>query len=191
MLALASVSVLYLTQSPLRDLLRHPNSHTSHSVFQIDFRRDKNKILDYQKATLPASAFWERLAGLPRNSQLIAAAPFYFESYHWDGPRWERRSQQRVVPAFLDGFCANNRNGEVADSGRFPLHNAYWLSRLESGSDKIPDWLVFTNPIPRFSGTPEGNEMRSEAEGCLQRLKQRLGTPDFQDDVLQAWRLPR
>lgn len=187
-LLLAGVAVWYILESPLRTILARPNSHTIHSVFQADFRRSHNRILRYQASTLQVSTFWEGFAGQAPQAQIIAVAPFYFESYHWDAPRWEQTSRQRVIPAFLNGFCADRRNGEVADEPRFPLRNAYWLSRLEAAAKK-PDWLVFTNPIPRFAGTPEGEQMREEARFCLSRLQKLLGAPAFKDDVLQAWRL--
>lgn len=187
--ALAVLPVVYLGTSPLRDLLVLPNSHVTHSRFQFDFRPGHNRIARYQRATLAGSAFWSRLSSEPRASLRIAAAPFYFETYHWDAPRWEQASEQRVRPAFLTGYCAERRFGEVPDDGRFPLRNAWWLSRIVRGDASMPDWLVFTRPIARFAGTPESEQMREEAERCITRLMDDLGPPDFDDDALIAWRL--
>lgn len=186
---LAVLPVVYLGISPLRDLLALPNSHVTHSRFQFDFRPEHNQIARYQRATLARSAFWSRLSSEPRAALHIAAAPFYFETYHWDAPRWERASGQRVRPAFLTGYCAERRFGEVPDDGRLPLRNAYWLSRIVKGDAPMPDWLVFTKPIPRFAGTPESEQMWAEAERCIAGLMDDLGPADFDDDALIAWRL--
>lgn len=186
---LAVLPVVYLGISPLRELLAWPNSQVTHSRFQFDFRPAHNRVARYQRATLPDSPFWSGLDQAPRNSMSIAAAPFYFETYHWGAPRWERASGQRVRPAFLTGFCADQRFGEVPDDGRFPLRNAYWLSRIAAGVGPMPDWLVYTKPIPRFAGTPEGDQIQELAERCIARLEEGLGAPDYADDTLMAWRL--
>ena len=185
---LAVFAALYLAQSPLPRLLATPNSQLTHSRLQFDFRPEHNRVARYQDATLPLSPFWARLAGAAPGSLNIAAAPFYFETYHWDAPRWERASRQRVKPAFLTGFCAARRYGEVPDSGRFPFRNAYWLSRLAQDAGPRPDWLVYTQPIARFAGTKEGEQMQAEARRCIGQLIAALGEPDYQDEYLLAWR---
>ncbi|NND45860.1 MAG: hypothetical protein HKN58_11100, partial [Xanthomonadales bacterium] len=188
-LGLALLAVAYAWQSPLHQLLATPNSHVTHSRFQFDFRPAQNRVARYQRETLPESPFWKALPVADRNSLQVAAAPFYFETYHWDGPRWEQASGQRVWPAFLAGFCADRRPGEAPDDGRFPLRNAWWLSRIAAGEGPLPDWLVFTRPIPRFAHTQEGEDMRAEFAHCTQRLKDLLGPADYEDDALLAWQL--
>lgn len=186
---LVLLAAAYAWQSPLHFLLAKPNSHVTQARFQFDFRPAHNRVARYQRETLPVSPFWDRLSAEPGDSLRIAAAPFYFETHHWDGPRWEQASGQRVWPAFLAGFCADRRPGEVPDNGRFALRNAWWLSRIATGEGPPPDWLVFTRPIPRFADVQEGENMRAEFARCTRQLQESLGPPDYADDVLLAWQL--
>jgi len=186
-LGLVAFGLYFLAQSPLRQLLAVPNSHVTHSRYQFDFRPGHNHVARYQRETLAASPFWEQLAALPPDTVHVGVAPFYFETYHWDGPRWEQTSRQRVWPAFMTGFCVERRFGDVPDDGRFTFRNAWWLSRL-NGTGPAPDWLVFTRPIPRFAGTPEGNDMKQVFKRCTERLLNTLGQPEYEDDVLLAWK---
>jgi hypothetical protein len=182
------VAGYYLYLSPLHALTAYPNSHMTHSWFQFDFRRDHNKHAGYMEQTLPQSSFWGSLAGRPAGSLRIAVAPFYFESYFWDAPRWERESRQRVVPAFMEGYCTRGRLGEVPRNGRFRFRNAVHLAQ-PGGTEPAADWLVFTRPIEGFSRSEWGRREIEWSAACLERVRAQLGPPAYGDAALTAFRL--
>jgi hypothetical protein len=182
------VLAVLVVQSPLWELNARPNTNMTHSRFQAGFRQHLNPIIAYQQKALPVSAFWSSLAAHPPATLRIAVAPFYFATYHWDGPRWEQASRQTTLPAFINSFCADQRPGEAPSDDRFRFRNAYHMTGLVDPDKPRPDWIVFTLPIPGFEGTPEGRAMQDEADLCLSRLREQLGPPVYQDGVLQAWR---
>ena len=106
--------------SPLAPMLRQPNTQALDSLYYIDFRPQQNPIIRYQ-ASIPLSPFWVSLAAEPPGSVRVAAAPFYFESYDWDAPRWERLSHQTVLPGYLTGLCVDHRWGEVPLDRKVPF----------------------------------------------------------------------
>ncbi len=191
--SLAGITLLgmlsyFLSLSPVQTLIQSPNSNMTHSRLQFDFRAAHNKMSDYQQA-IPLSPFWQQLGTEPQDSLRIAVAPFYFETYNWDAVRWEQMSGQRVVPAYLTGFCVKRRWGEVPQDERFQFRNAYYVADLVDASGEVPDWLVYTKPFRGDehgrSGTAVGRDLRR----CLQQLRQQLGKPDYRDPDLIAYKL--
>jgi hypothetical protein len=181
--------VVYTGQSPVWGLAARPNSNANHSRFISDYREAHNAVIRYQQRALGLSPFWAGLREAPARSLRVGVAPFYFESYHWDGPRWEALGGQLTVPAYLEGFCASRRRGESPKNSRFRFRNAVYLSELADGKLPGVDWLVFNKPIAGFEGTPEGRAMSAEAERCLGRLQALMGAPDYEDALLVAYRL--
>lgn len=111
--------------SPLPAWLARPNSYRLALHNHFDFR--PRHAPTYHEG-IPLSPWWARLAATPRNTLRIAAAPFFFESYHWDAHRWERASGQRVIPGYLSGLCVNLRFGEVPRHPAFHFRNAVHLA---------------------------------------------------------------
>ena len=128
-LALVSAApiVALAAQSPLPPMLRHPNGETLHLWYYFDFRPEQHPYMPLLDA-IPLSPFWASLASVPPGTLRIAAAPFYFESFSWDAPRWERLGHQTVVPGLLTGLCFDKRWGEVPRDPLFRFRNAVHLA---------------------------------------------------------------
>ncbi|HYQ98730.1 MAG TPA: hypothetical protein VET86_01710, partial [Casimicrobiaceae bacterium] len=174
--------------SPLVAIVRHPNAQTVHLVYHVDFRPERNPYLPYM-AKIPLSPFWARLAAEPRGSLRIAAAPFYFESYDWDAPRWERTSGQTVIPGFLTGLCVDARAGELPRSPAFRFDNAVHLADPAALAAHRVDWVVWQKPFVQTGrGRPE--PIGADTAHCEAALRARFGAPSYEDDVLVAFRLP-
>lgn len=174
--------VLLLVNTPLRENLRHPNGNTAHSAFQVDYRRDRPGVRENMVRWIPLSPWWETLHHLPRDSVLVAAAPYYNFSPRWDAPRWERLGRQRVIPGFLTGLCVQTRQGEVPAGPRFALRNAVHLGDAGALAARKVDWVVFQKPYLIVLG---GRSLRQgqEMAHCLDVLRERLGEPIYED----AW----
>jgi hypothetical protein len=186
--AIAMVPCVALAaQSPLYDLLRRPNSQTMHLLYHFDFRPDRNPYLPYVEK-IPLSLFWDSLAASPRDSLLIAAAPFHFESYNWDAPRWERLSGQRVIPGFLTGFCILERFGEVPLDPAFRFRNAVHLADRATLASRGIDYVVWQKP---FEHHYRGRQdlVGAATAHCEATLRDALGPPVYEDDALVAYRL--
>ena len=178
-LTLAVPVVLICFQSPLAPLLRHPNSQTQHLVNYIDFRPDKNPYVS-QFAAMPLSPYWATLASQPPGSVRIAAAPFYFESYDWDAPRWERLSTQTVIPGYLTGLCVDHRAGELPRDPRYRFANAVHLADDAAlGAGKI-DYVAWQKPyVLTVAGHSE--PIGADTASCESVLREKFGLPVFED----------
>ena len=177
--------VALAAQSPLALSLRHPNAQTLHSVFYVDFRPEKNPYLPYIEG-IPLSPFWASLAERPPGTVRIAAAPFYFESYNWDAPRWERVARQTVLPGYLTGLCVEERSGEVPRDTRFRFRNAVHLADDAALERKHVDYIVWQKPYTQTSrGRPE--PIGAETAHCEAALRAKFGPPVYEDAALLAF----
>ena len=183
------LTALYLAHSPVWALIARPNSHINHAQFQFDFRPSHNVSAQILAQNLEVSPFWDRLSDEPADSLRIAVAPFYYPSFFWDGPRREQHSRQRIIPALRNGFCTNNKQGEVPINERFRFRNVFHLAELDSISADRPDWVVYTLPFKAEIESEEGAEITAEAERCIAELRNALGNPEFEDDSLLAFRV--
>lgn len=189
-LAAASALLIASTISnPVWPLVFRPNNQMTHSLYQFDFRAGHNRVEDYQRQHLPVSAFWTQLAAAPSDSLRIAVAPFYFETYNWAAPDWERSSRQRILPAYLTGYCVPERFGEVPRNSLYRFSNAFYLDQLNSSDKAQPDWLVYTRPFTGYADGVDGRLVGEESEHCFEKLREQLGIPDYQDESLLAWKL--
>jgi hypothetical protein len=179
LLTLTLPVALLTFQSPLAPLLRHPNSQTQHLVNYIDFRPAHNPYLPQFEA-MPLSPFWASLAARSPGSLRIAAAPFYFESYDWDAPRWERLSTQTVVPGYLTGLCAGSRGGEMPRDPRYRFANAVHLADDDDLAAKAIDYIAWQKPyILAVGGKSE--PIGADTASCESVLRGKFGPPAFED----------
>ena len=186
--ALALPVGVLLVQSPLVELLRHPNLQTLHLRYHFDFRPEHNAYLPYMEAT-PLSPFWSTLAARGAGSVTIAAAPFYFESYDWDAPRWERIGGQPVIPGYLTGLCEEQRYGETPRDPLYRFRNAVHLADDAELAARAVEFVVWQKPYDRIvdghpvsHGTPTAH--------CEAALRAKFGAPAYEDGALIAFRLP-
>ncbi len=172
-------------QSPLVQALRYPNNETLHSYFQFDYRFGMNVFAQWMEA-IPMSPIWASLSASPRGALRIAVAPWQFESYHWDGPRWERTSGQHVVPGLLSGLCVDSRLGEYPRGSRIALKNMVFLSDPEAVRAKGVGLIVFQKP---FEQTIAGirDIVGRDLAHCQIALEKRYGAPVYEDAAVVAY----
>jgi hypothetical protein len=171
--------------SPLVPLLHHPNTQTLQLENYIDFRPGKNPLSARIEA-IPLSPFWTIQASQPANSLKIAAAPFYFESYNWDAPRWERLSGQTVIPAYLTGLCVDQRWGEVPRDLAYRFRNAVHLADAQALAAKKIDYIVWQKPyLQKSAGNDEA--IGADTAHCEAVLREKFGTPAYEDAQIIAF----
>ncbi len=171
----------FIASSPLAELLRHPNRNTLHSVFSFEFRPEKNKI-DHYIHTRSFSKFWDSFADSPPVSQKIAVAPWYFESFHWDAPVWEKISNQAIIPGYLLGLCVKQRAGEVPDSQRFQFRNTSYLAKPQDLDNRAIDYIVYQKKKRLKIKHPYSN-----IGGCSAALQKLYGKPVFEDTLIKVF----
>ncbi len=176
-------------RSPLWPLLRHPNNQTLHLVNHFDWRPAHNGYRTFME-TLPLSGFWASLAAQPPGTMRIAAAPFHFESFLWDAPRWERLGGQAVIPGFLTGLCVDLRPGETPRSPAFRLRNAVHLADDAALVAARVDYVVWQKP---YTATIDGRAqvIGANTAHCEGALRARFGAPFYEDATLIAFRAGR
>ncbi len=175
------------SQSPLVEILRRPGAHALHLVHHFDFRPTMNPYVPHVEG-IPLSPFWAGLAARPRGSLRVAVAPFYFESYDWDALRWERASGQSVLPAFLTGYCVEQRWGEVPPDPRFRFDNAVHLADRTQLARRGIDYVVWQKPYMR----PRDGQLvpiGGDTAFCERELFSTFGTPAYEDAHLIAFRV--
>ena len=179
---LAAPALALAARSPLFDIYYQPNSNTTDPYFYFDFRPGRNPYPAAFDRYTPLSAFWPGLRASPPASLRIAAAPFYFEGFGWDGPRLERSSGQRVVPAWLTGFCVDRRFGEPPRDARFRFRNGVHVADNDDLALKGIDMIAYRKP---FTVTLAGGRIVHSGEDtrqCEGALRARFGAPAFEDD---------
>jgi hypothetical protein len=176
------------SQSPLPEMLRQTNAQTLHLAYHFEFRPERNPLLPHL-AAIPLSPFWAGLAALPRDSMRIAVAPFYFESYDWDAPRWERLGGQTVVPGYLTGLCMDQRWGEVPPDPRYRFHNAVHLAEGAQLARRGIGYVVWQKPYMR-SRNGEPQPIGGDTAWCERLMFETFGRPEYEDDTLIAFRIP-
>jgi hypothetical protein len=176
--------LLLALQSPLDDMLRRPNTNLTHSIFSFDFRPGHNLIMNRAINDIPLSSYWSQLASRPRDSLRIAVAPFYFESYNWDAPRWERISGQTIIPAYLSGLCVDWRLGEIPNIERFKFRNAVFLSDRENLATHKVDLIAYQKPYTAKEDNNPQNIIGKETSNCENALRNRFGGPRYEDDKI-------
>ena len=180
--------VLLMSVSPLRETMQRPNSYTLHSYFQFDYRKDHQIVKERMEARIPLSPWWATHRNSPRESVLIAVAPFYYFSPKWDAPRWERLSTQRVIPGFLSGLCSDRRDGELPDDGRFAMRNAVHLGNDAALQRKRVDFIAFQKPYwERHNEAPI--LIGADTAHCLDVLRAKLSKPTYEDDKIVVFTL--
>lgn len=173
--------------SPLHKILAKPNSNGLHLVYQFDFREENNLIFLYQK-DFPVSPFWQQLAAFPRDTLKIAASPFAFETFHWDAARWEQISHQRVMPGYLNGFCTENRYGEVPKDKRFSFQNVGYLADENDLIERGFDLVVYQKPFKVMTNQGE-KEFGMDTINCDFKLRAQFPSPVYEDEWLVAFPL--
>ena len=174
-------------QSPLPAMVRAPNAQTLHLVHHFDFRTAKNAYLPYIDK-IPLSPFWTTLAAAPRGSVRIAAAPFHYESYNWDAPRWEKISRQWIVPGYLTGLCVAQRYGEVPRAPPFRFTNAVHLADEQALARQGVDLVVWQKPFEHVV-RGERETVGAATAHCDAVLRGKFGPPSYEDDLLVVYRL--
>lgn len=172
-------------QSPLLQVLRYPNNETLHSYFQFDYRPGRNLFAQWMEA-IPLSPIWADLSASPRGTLRIAVAPWQFESYHWDGPRWEKTSGQHVIPGLLSGLCVDSRLGEYPRDSRVALKNVVFLSDPDALRAKGIGLIVFQKP---FEQTIAGirDIVGRDLAHCQIALEKRYGRPVYEDAAVVVY----
>ncbi len=185
--ATTSVLLLVAYYSPLPKILTKPNSNSLHSVYQFDFRAEKNLIALYQK-DFPVSQFWQQLASLPQDSLKIAVSPFSFETHHWDAARWEQISQQRIMPAYLAEFCSVHRWGEVPQGHGYRFKNVGYLSNQNDLIERGFDLVVYQKPQTVLTNEGE-KEFGLDTADCEHKLRAQFQVPVYEDKWLLVFPL--
>jgi len=188
LLTMAVPVALLAVASPLAPLLRRPNAQTQHLVNYIDFRPDHNPYVP-QFAAMPLSPFWADLAARPPGSVRIAAAPFYFESYDWDAPRWERLSTQTVVPGYLTGLCVDRRAGEMPRDPRYRFANAVHLADADDLAAKGIDFVAWQKPY-LLDVAGHSAPIGADTASCEGVLREKFGAPAFEDSHIIVFSVP-
>ena len=184
---LGAALILTVYASPLHKILARPNSNSLHLVYQFDFRKEHNLVDQYQQS-FPLSPFWQLLASSPRGSLKIAASPFYFETYHWDAPRWEQISGQRVMPGYLTGLCVEHRWGEVPDGDGFRFQNVGYVGDPSDLAKRGFDLVVFQKPVKTM--TTQGEvELGKGTRACDKAHRKLYPEPVYEDEWLVAFPL--
>jgi hypothetical protein len=178
----------WVPTSPLASQLQFPNSNTLHMVALVEPRASHNLITPHLNK-FPLSPFWSSLSNAPAGSITIAVAPFRFESFDWPAPVWEAQSRQRVLPAFVSGTCVpwlhGNTPHDAANGARFQFRNAVQLGDADALRRAKVTYLAFFRAGRNSLENPEKHYLPE----CETWMRNRYGTPTFEDGSLVVWKV--
>jgi hypothetical protein len=187
--AVAAVPVVALAATtPLAPVLAFPNANSQHLLYQFDFRPAHNPLIEHM-SRIPLSPWWATLATRAAASLKIAVAPFPVATSAWDAPRWQRMSRQRVLSAFLTAVCATPRPNDVPDDARFAFRNSVHLADVAALAAHRVDFVVWQKPY-RYSAPGVDVTVAADVAPCGDVLRQRFGTPAYEDDWLVVYAVP-
>lgn len=181
---IALVCVLYLKSSPVVDFIKQPSSTINHKVFIYEFRDGKNAFYNHISKR-KTSAFWDTLSDTPYKYN-ITVAPWYFESYNWDAPIWEKISHQFILPGYLTGLCIEQRPGEVPNNKQFKFKNVSYLADKSDLTQREIDFIVYQKSFRLNFNNPY-----SKLDDCINTLKNNYGQPFFEDELIVVYKLTR
>ena len=189
--------VLLALGNPVREILQRPVSHSLHPYFIADARPEARRMNRFLEQ-MPQSRFWTDHGPLLDDARsALALAPWRFEAPLSPLPVLERRTGRRVIPAFINGYCAVVNFGEPPPDSGVRLRNAVHLARGEAGAGKA-GYLVW---VRRWHIDPEG-EKTLAAMGlytdplflhypdCEPQFTSVFGKPVYSDPWLAVFRLP-
>jgi hypothetical protein len=181
-----AASALLFISGPLPATYYYPNNFTNHSLFYFDYRTHNNPIVDMVFDQGPIPPFYDQLGALPRASIRIAEAPYQFESYLDDYPRFQYVHRQRVLLGFIAPLCSPPRLGEVPDDGRVRLRNAVNLASDAQLRAKRVRYVIFHRGY--FVG-PERRNVLPDTQGCVASFRSRYGPPVYADQAITVFDL--
>lgn len=180
LLVLLIMFVAVIITSPIRDFIVQPNTNVRHLKYTFEFREEKNEITQFMQSR-PLSKFWYSLADNPLQKK-IAVAPWYFKSFYWDAPRWEKASKQYIIPGYLLGLCVKQRMGEVPNNARFDFRNVSYLDDIVDNRKRGIDLIVFQKQ-ERFKHKSSHDDL----EGCDVALQDLYGKPIYEDMYIKVF----
>ena len=173
--------------TPLAPVLTHPNANSLHSLYEFDFRPERNPIIAHMQP-IPLSPWWATLAAQAPSSLGLAVAPFPEGSAGWDAPRWQRSSHQRILSGFLTPLCASARETEVPDDTRFAFRNAVHLGDAAALATHRVDYVVWQKPY-RYIGGGIDVVVAADVAPCGPALRAYFGAPAYDDEWLAVYRV--
>lgn len=179
MIFISGFILLFINYSPLKESTKYPNTNNLHSMYSFEYRNNKNKILNYMEER-PISNFWSSLK--EDSIYKIAVVPWFFESYDWDGPRWEKISKKIIVPGYTNNFCTENKKGEVPNNKRFQFSN---VSYPGNPSDIIKRGIKYIVYQKKDRG--EFGNFETNLNNCDNMLFKVYGKPIFEDNLIKVY----
>jgi hypothetical protein len=179
----------YFWVGPIPEYLYYPNQFMGHARFQYDYDSAHNPFVT-RAPKRPIPEFYRQLSSLPPGSVTLVEAPFRFESYGNPHPWYQEVHRQRVKAGLMEGACPDRSFGEYPEERsdlRFGEHAH--LTAILAGRDKSADYLVMHLEGWVCDGAPsvEWPDLGS----CVQRIKERLGAPAYEDSQIVVFRLNR
>lgn len=195
-IVMVAIALLLAWGNPLTETLRTPVSHGLHPYYIADARPDARRI-NMLVERMPQSPFWKNHAALLSDADsALALAPWRFEAPLSPLPVLEHRTGRRVIPAFINGYCATVHFGEPPAESPVQLRNALHLGQGER-SDAKAGFLVWKR---RWHIDTEAEQTLADMglytdpltlayPDCEPQLRLDFGPPVYEDEWLAVFPL--
>ena len=190
LLAMA-LPVSVFVAGPLRDTYTGINQFTSHLRYHFDYNRDRNPFTRaVEQVAMPDiyQAMMAEAAEAPGEWVLVESA-WHFESHFSALSTFQRQHQLPVAIGVISGLCTDWTWGEPfrRSDQRWRLRQFVPLSDLPWRMDDRHRFVVL-NRQPLVPPVADPRPLPS-VDGCIEALRDRLGTPWHEDAERVVFRL--
>jgi hypothetical protein len=170
-----------LAQTPALEVINKPNSYSQHLTTIFEFRKGRNEIQQFMDKR-PISEYWKSLSYKPLSVK-IAVTPWYYGSFHWDAPIWEKISRQRIVPGFLLGLCTDSRYGEAPKNAVFDFQNYAYIGNKKDVAEKNIDLIVYQK-----KARLNFDDIYGTLVGCETAIENIYNKPVYEDEYIKVYK---
>lgn len=136
----------------------------------------------FSKLIKKVPGFYRKIAANPPGSLRIVEVPYHYNGYHFYF--YQLIHRQRVTMGFINGLCAQRRQGEIPLSIKNARLDGFtYLNDPDALKKKEIDYVVFHKHMK--------NEINYKAEykdvnldGCISKFRSWFGEPSYEDNNL-------
>lgn len=182
------LSAALVGSGPLPATYSGVNQFAGHLRYHFDYNFARNPFtVAVEQVEMPA--VYGQMAAVP-GDWLLIESPWHFESHFSPLSTFQRQHQMPVAIGAITGLCADWAWGEPSYRGaqRWRLQHFVSLADLPWRLDDRNRWVV-VHRQPMVPPVPDPRPL-PDVEGCIDRLRDRLGEPWHEDADRVVFKVP-
>jgi len=168
---------LFFLEGPILAVNYRPNNATS-LMMLLHALKGKN----YHSILKRVPEFYQRMAVHPSASLTIVESPFIWHANHI--PLYQKIHRQRILMGATNGLCDEKGKDAISMSKHITnLNSIVDLNSFDGLFDEGVNFVVFHKWLQNESrATVPAYRSQQDMSNCIERYRNRLGTPFFEDE---------